>query len=129
MEEKTVLYHPSLAVFFSQRNVNTIIYLLLQLSKNSGQIGCAHKLPLQSLERLNGVGIRGVRGRKGIAADKRADSLEQELYVLNRVVALNFLVQVAVEGHSLHVIALAQLHKCFSRSVGCVEHLKNEGFI
>ena len=35
------------------------------------------------------------------------------------------LVQVRVEGHLLHVVALAQLHKRLTRRVGPVEHLRS----
>ena len=37
------------------------------------------------------------------------------------------LVQVRVEGHLLHVAALAHLHKRLARGVGAVEHLGREG--
>ena len=62
---------------------------------------------LQPLHGLHRVGVRGVRGREGVAADEGADGLKQKLHIFEGVVSLHLLVEVTVEGHALHVVTLA----------------------
>lgn len=78
---------------------------------------------LQPFQGLHRVGVRSIWRGQGVAADEGADGLKQKLHVFERVVSLHLLVQVAVEGHALHVVALAELNEGFSGSVGGVEHL------
>lgn len=83
-------------------------------------------LLLESFEGLNRVRVRSIRCRESIASNEGANGLEQQLNILERVVALHLLVQVAVEGHSLHIFTLAEFNEGFSSSIGSVEYLQTK---
>eukprot|EP00959_Pyramimonas_sp_CCMP1952_P123502 2581918-Pyramimonas_sp.AAC.1 len=58
-----------------------------------------------------------------VGAHDRADGVAEQLDVIEGVSGHNRLVQVAIEGHLLHVLVGAHLHKRLARGVGAVEHL------
>lgn len=92
-----------------------LIYLKFQLHVQRTRVGLCGEIlggggganRLQALERLNRVGEGGVGVGEGVTTKQGTDSSNQQLNVLDRVVSLDFLVEVAVEGNSLHVIRFA----------------------
>ena len=72
--------------------------------------------------RLHGhLRLGGVAQRVG-AHDGR-DGVAEQLDVVDGVAGHHGLVQVRVEGHLLHVLVRAHLHKRLARGVGAVENL------
>ena len=75
------------------------------------------------------LGLLGAEGdglgalAEGVPSQQAAKGVECELGVIQGVAGDNGLVEVGVEGHALHVLALAHLHKRLARRVGPVEHL------
>jgi len=78
---------------------------------------------LQALERLDGVAEGLVGLGDGVALDDGADGAEEQLDVLDRVVALHLLVEVRVEGDLLDVVRGAHVHERLARAVVGVEDL------
>mmetsp|Transcript_47301 Transcript_47301/g.146472 ORF Transcript_47301/g.146472 Transcript_47301/m.146472 type:complete len:510 (+) Transcript_47301:401-1930(+) len=75
----------------------------------------ASKTHARSRERAHGVRLLVVVLPEG------AEGLAEQLHVAHGVVALHGLVEVGVEGHLLHVLLLAELHKALAGRVGGVE--------
>mmetsp|Transcript_16027 Transcript_16027/g.52205 ORF Transcript_16027/g.52205 Transcript_16027/m.52205 type:complete len:524 (+) Transcript_16027:104-1675(+) len=79
--------------------------------------------PLQALERLDRVAEGLVRASNRISLDDRANGIEEELHVVQRVVALDLLVQVRVEGYLLDVVRCAHVDEGLAGTVVRVKHL------
>jgi hypothetical protein len=82
-------------------------------------------LHLQPLEGLNGVVEGSVLGDVSaeVLLDEVGHGVDEELDVRHRVVALNLLVEVRIEGNLLDVLALAHLNEGLTSGVGVEEHL------
>lgn len=78
---------------------------------------------LESLLALNGVGEHSIGLGVGVSLDQASDSLSKKLDVIKRVVSLDSLVQVRVEGHLLDVLGVAKFNKGFAGTVVAVEDL------
>eukprot|EP00968_Pinguiococcus_pyrenoidosus_P016466 scaffold1596_cov302-Pinguiococcus_pyrenoidosus.AAC.35 len=75
------------------------------------------------LSRFHRVAEGLVRGSERVAAEQRANRGEEQLDIRDRVVSLDLLVEVGVEGNVLDIRGLAHLNERLAGGVVGVEHL------